>query len=142
VAEAADRLGITKEAVRKRISRRTLRSEKDPDGTVRVYVPPSTTESATASIAASEARDELVEALREEIAHLRRESERKDAILMSLSQANAEQARTIREIEAPQEHAEAPETVEEEPEGARSRSTTPGAQESAERPWWRRMFGG
>ena len=42
---------------------------------------------------------ELVEALRDEIAHLRRESERKDTIIMSLANANAEQARTIRAIE-------------------------------------------
>ena len=38
VAKAAERLGITKEAVRKRISRGTLRSDRDPDGTVQVYV--------------------------------------------------------------------------------------------------------
>jgi hypothetical protein len=42
---------------------------------------------------------ELVEVLKDEIAHLRRESERKDTIIMSLSSANAEQARTIRAIE-------------------------------------------
>ena len=42
---------------------------------------------------------ELVEALRDEIAHLRRESEREDTIIMSLANANAEQARTIRAIE-------------------------------------------
>jgi hypothetical protein len=42
---------------------------------------------------------ELVDALQDEIAHLRRESERKDTIIMSLSSANAEQARTIRAIE-------------------------------------------
>jgi excisionase family DNA binding protein len=39
VAEAAERLGITKEAIRKRIHRGTLRSDKDADGTVRVYLP-------------------------------------------------------------------------------------------------------
>ena len=38
VAEAADRLGITKEAVRKRIHRGTLHADKDADGTVRVHV--------------------------------------------------------------------------------------------------------
>jgi hypothetical protein len=138
VAEAAERLEITKEAVRKRISRGTLHSDRDPDGTVHVYVPASSTPSGTAG----EARDELVEAMREEIAHLRRESERKDAIIMSLSQANAEQARTIREIEAPPEPAEAPETVEAEPDWAEPRPAAPGAQEGARRPWWRRVFGG
>jgi hypothetical protein len=49
----------------------------------------------------SESRDELVEALRDEISHLRRESERKDEIIMSLSLSNAELSRTIRALEAP-----------------------------------------
>jgi hypothetical protein len=46
-AGAAERLGITKEAVRKRIARGTLRADKDADGTVLVYVPPSDTTSGT-----------------------------------------------------------------------------------------------
>ena len=49
VAEAADRLGITKEAVRKRIHRGTLHADKDADGTVRVHVPDGETASGTAS---------------------------------------------------------------------------------------------
>jgi hypothetical protein len=69
VAAAAERLGITKEAVRKRISRRTLRSDKDPDGTVRVYIPASGTSSGTAS--ESIGRDELVEILRAQLGDLR-----------------------------------------------------------------------
>ncbi len=126
-------MGISKEAVRKRISRDTLRSDKDPDGTVRVYVPASEPPSGAA------ARDEFVDALRGEISHLRRESERKDAIIMSLSQANAEQARAIREIEAP---SDAPGT----PEGSEAPPGTTGPQTGAEgaqrRPWWRRWLGG
>jgi excisionase family DNA binding protein len=110
VAEAADLLGITKEAVRKRIHRGSLRADKDLDGTVRVYVAPSTT--------APEDRPELVEVLRDEIAHLRRESERKDAIIMSLSQSNAELSRTIRQLEAPQEPSGALESVVEQQERA------------------------
>jgi hypothetical protein len=65
VAGAAERLGITKEAVRKRIARGTLHAEKDPDGTVRVYVPPSPTPSDAAG------RDELVEELRDQVRYLR-----------------------------------------------------------------------
>jgi hypothetical protein len=144
VAAAAERLGITKEAVRKRIHRGTLRSDKGPDGTVWVYVPPSR----TASTTVSEERAELVEVLRDEIAHLRRESERKDAIIMSLSQANAEMSRTIRAIEAPAspsearpEPREAPTVASEEPERGEPRSATGGPQEGAGMPWWRRLFG-
>ena len=109
-----------------------------------MYVPASSTPSGPVD----EARDALLEAIREEIAHLRRESERKDAIIMSLLQANAEQARTIREIEAPKE-------PEEEPEKVAPHSATGEAQEGAEPleqpsgwlapvdklPWWHYALG-
>jgi excisionase family DNA binding protein len=135
VAEVAERLGISKEAFRKRISRKTLRSEKDADGTVRVYVPSSAPTSGTPD------RDGLVETLRNEIGHLRRESERKDTIIMSLSQANAEQACTIGALEAPAdtlaERRESSEAVEDAPERAEpspaaGESSTPA--EGVERP--------
>ncbi|MBA3423687.1 MAG: hypothetical protein H0U04_03915 [Rubrobacter sp.] len=45
-------------------------------------------------------------------------------------------------IEAPQEAADTPETVEEAPDRAEPRSATGGTQEGARRPWWRRVFGG
>ena len=48
----------------------------------------------------------------------------------------------IPQLEAPQEARESPQTVEEEPERAEPNSATGGAQESVQRPWWRRMFGG
>ena len=115
VADAGEVLGISKEAVRKRISRGTLRSDKDPDGTVMVYVPASGAASGTATVGD---RGELVEVLRDEIAHLRHQLEeerdsrrRADTIIAQLSQANAEQARTIRAIEAPGEPPEAPESA-------------------------------
>ena len=44
-------------------------------------------------------------------------------------------------LDAEQEPPEAPETVEEEPEGTEPRSYAPGTQEGSERPWWRRFFG-
>jgi excisionase family DNA binding protein len=59
VAEAAERLGITKEAVRKRIHCGTIRSDKDQDGTVRVYISPSDTASDTASATTSSYHLEL-----------------------------------------------------------------------------------
>jgi hypothetical protein len=109
VEEAATLLGIEKGSVKKRIQRGKLRSEKDARGVTWVYVDRSETvkdksqrQSETAS------REELVEALRDEVSHLRRESERKDEIIMSLSLANAEMSRTIRAIEAPQEPPGAP----------------------------------
>jgi hypothetical protein len=50
-------------------------------------------------------------------------------------------AETVRELEAPQEPPESPETVEEEPQRAEPQPDAPGAQEPVQSPWWRRVFG-
>ena len=101
-------------------------------------------------------QSERVEDLREQVAYLREqldperearteERRRHDTIVAQLSAATAEQARTIRAIEAPvsEEAPEAAEAVEEEPEqAAPPRSNAPGPQTGGERrPWWRRVFG-
>jgi len=160
VADAAERLGITKEAVRKRVSRRTLRSDKDPDGTVRVYIPPSGTSSGTASEAIG--RDDLVELLRAQLEDLRTDRDAwRDQARRSDYMASAAMDRTrelesrIRQLEAPSEARESPEPVEEDPERVEPHSATGGAQESAERPqqlsewlapvdklpWWHYVIG-
>lgn len=147
VAGAAERLGISKEAVRKRIARGTLRSDKDQYGTVLVYIPSSGTSSGTTDHATD--RSELVEELRDRVAYLERQVEeeresrrRADTIIAQLSAANAEQARTIRAIEAPTEAPEAPETVEEEPERVEPRPAAPEPQTAPQRrSLWRRVFG-
>jgi len=138
VAEAAQHLGITKEAVRKRISRGTLRSDKDTDGTVRVYIPASSTAEAgyqpiSANDALISARDETIAALRDQL-----EAER---------QANSEHRRLLAAaLERIPQAIEAAETVEEAPEGSGSHPGTDEPQEGVlppqERSWWRRMFGG
>src|SRR5829696_110611 len=104
IQEAAQRLGVKEDAIRKRIQRGSMRYEKAEDG--RVYVWVDTTQDANQDTA----QDERLEDLREQIAYLRRQLDeerearrRADMILAQLSQANAEQARTIRAIEAPQE---------------------------------------
>jgi hypothetical protein len=108
VADAAKRLGITKEAVRKRISRRTLRSDKDPDGTVRVYVPSSGTPSRTAS--ESFDRDELVDLLRAQLEDLRadrdawrEQARRSDYMASAALDRTRELEGRLRELEAPAE---------------------------------------
>ena len=161
IQEAAQRLGVKEDAVRKRIQRGSMRHEKAEDGRVYVWV------DATQDTAQDEpetsrdeyrdtAQDERVEDLREQVAYLRRQLDeerearrRADTILVQLSAANAEQARTIRAIEAPasEEAPEAAETVEEEPEkraAAAPRPDEPGSQTGAQRPrsLWRRIFGG
>jgi excisionase family DNA binding protein len=135
VEEAARRLGVKEDAIRKRIFRGTLRSERDEDGHRYVFLDASKDRSKDRS------KDELVEALRDEIAHLRRESERKDTIIMSLSQANAEMSRTIRAIEAPSSAERPPDDAESagEPQGGGDVPQEP--ETATQRPWWRRWLG-
>jgi excisionase family DNA binding protein len=128
VADAAERLGISKEAVRKRIARGTLRADKDRDGMVRVYIPASDTADHLDAVGQMRAR---IEDLREQL-----ESER---------QAHAEARRIIAglverippQLEPPREEAR-------ESPVSRGPSDTPtdttdaggGAQEPSERRWW------
>jgi hypothetical protein len=132
VNSAADELGVSTDAVRKRISRGTLRSDRQ-DGTVRVWLDDGGTEAGREAQVDGGA---LVEVLREQAEYLRgqlaeeREARRRaDTIIAQLTQANAALASRVPELEAPQEQPEASETVEEEPEGAESLSATVEAQE-------------
>jgi hypothetical protein len=137
VAGAAEHLGITKEAVRKRIHRGTLRSDKDPDGTVMVYIPLSGKTDGTPISPSGGASELLYEVMRERIAYLERQVEeerdarrRGDTLLARLMDR-------VPELEAPQRFEER----QERPEEPRS-SAVGGAQEGAEQlPWWRKMFG-
>ena len=148
IQEAAQRLGVKEDAVRKRIQRGTMRHEKAEDGRVYVWLD-STQDTAQDEPETSQdayrdtAQDERVEDLREQVAYLRRQLDeerearrRADTILVQLSAANAEQARTIRAIEAPasEEASEDAETVDEAPEEASSRSATAGPQTSTRPP--------
>jgi excisionase family DNA binding protein len=126
IQEAARRLGVSEGAVRKRVTRGTLRHEKE-DGRVYVFLDHRDRRGVD---------DVLISQLRGEVAYLRDENRRKDEIIM-------QQAMTMRQLAAApsQEPPEAAETAEEEAERVRPRSDAPGAQEGARRPWWRRMFG-
>ena len=161
VDEAARHLGLTVDAVRKRVQRGQIVHEKDAAGRVRIIldIPDNAStlqdgrpDTAGQAAAGSDAREELIEELRDRVASLERqlqrhgdETERLHQIVAGLAQANAEQARTIRAIEAPatEEAPEAAETVDEEPEEARHRSAGDRPQTAPQpRPWWRRVFGG
>ncbi len=135
VAEAASALGISQDAVRKRIARGTISHDRDESGRVFVYLAPSETVHKTDQDTASKTvQDAYIQSLEDQIAFLRRELERKDGILLNLTER-------IPQLEAPQETRESPETVEEEPERTEPRPNAPGAQESVQRPWWRRLLG-
>ncbi len=132
VSEAAQALGITAEAVRMRIKRGTLRSEKR-GGRVYVLLGPDPTSELTDD-QAPDRTAELIATLREQL-----EAER---------QAHAEARRIIAglverlppALEAPG----GPETATEQPGRVEPQPSVEGAQEPAQPPrsWWRRMFGG
>ena len=139
VAQAADALSISQDAVRKRIARGTIPHGRDEAGRVYVYLPPSETvhktdQDAQQDTASKTVQDAYIRSLEDQIAFLRRELERKDRILLNLTER-------IPELEAPSEPRESPETVEEEPERAEPHSAAGEAQEGVQRPWWRRVFG-
>ena len=138
VQEAASTLGISEGAVRKRVTRGTLRHEKEQDGRVYVYLDAG--DRRGVDVGQDEGVDPdnnaLISQLRDEVAYLRDENRRKDEIIM-------QQTMTMRQLAAaqPQEPSEAVETVEEEPERAEPRPATGEVQEPLRRrPWWRRMF--
>ena len=140
VAQAADALNISQDAVRKRITRGTIPHDRDESGRVFVYLAPSETvhkidQDIQQDTASKTVQDAYIRSLEDQIAFLRGELERKDAILLNLTER-------IPELEAPSEPRESPQTVEEEPESAEPRPATGEAQEGVQRPWWRRMFGG
>jgi hypothetical protein len=142
LTDAARILGTSEGALRQRIRRGTLESYKE-HGRVYVYIPRTDTvqddvlipESHTL-ISAQHLEDVMarVELLEQELerAH-ERDRETRRLLAAALE-------RIPPQLEAPPDGRESPETVEEAPEGAESRSGPPGAQEGAQRPWWRRVF--
>jgi excisionase family DNA binding protein len=134
VPEAAELLGITAEAVRMRIKRGTLRSERQ-GGRVFVLLGQSQP---------TDRPDEpttLISEMRSRIQFLEDELQRKDAILLNMTEAM--KALSPPSQENPPDERDSPQTVDEEPERGEPRPDASGAQEGVERgPWWRRVFGG
>ncbi len=151
--EAAELLGTSTEAVRKRATRGSLRSEKRDDGRVVVWVDDGRTGGGRE--AQGEGPDNggaLVEVLTEQVAYLKAQLDTRTEELREHRRLLAGLIERVPELEAPTRdqgrssgRSEAPETVEEAPEGAEPRSDSPGPQEAAETPerrsWWRRVFG-
>jgi hypothetical protein len=132
VSEAAEQLGITAEAVRMRIKRGTLRSERR-GGRVFVLLGQSQP---------TDRPDEpttLISEMRSRIQFLEDELHRKDAILLNMTEAM--KALSPPAQEEASEARESPQPVEEELERAEPRPATVESQEGARRPWWRRIVG-
>jgi predicted RNase H-like nuclease (RuvC/YqgF family) len=142
VPQAANRLGITQDAVRKRIARGTIRHGKDHDGRIFVYLDAFERESeidqdngqgAESKTVLDDDQDKYIRSLEDQIDFLRRELERKDTIIMSLTQR-------IPELEASPEPREGHGTASEEA----AKSTAPHEQQnpSERRSWMSRFFFG
>jgi hypothetical protein len=132
MAEAAEILGVSTEAIRKRVQRGSIRTDKGPDGRRYVYLDESHPESqgeGSSSPLVEELRGRI-EDLRDQLAAERRANEENRRIIAALTQR-------IPEIEAPR----ATESTREPSEPPAEGSTTPGQGEAAERlSWWRRIF--
>lgn len=138
VPQAAERLGITQDAVRKRIRRGYIGWEKGADGRLYVWVDPTETSKETSDETSRDADDgvllDYVETLKDRIRHLEEESRRKDHLLAAaLERIPAIEAPT----EAPSEYSESPVTTSE--ETGRGEEAPP---QEEWRSWWQRLFGG
>jgi hypothetical protein len=142
VSEAADRLGLSLDAVRSRIKRGTLPTERE-DGRVYVLVGDVGGDQGAIDQLTDQGdqSEPLVAELREQISYLRDQLRREQDAHAEARRLLAGALERIPALEAPQ----APETVEDAPEGPDPRLDRTGAetggQAGQERSWWRRWFG-
>lgn len=147
VGEAARRLGVSRDAVYKRVRRGSIPSETGEDGLLYVYVEPSIEESTEPSSGSAHlerlltAQEREIEYLREQLAAERESRRRADHIIAALTER-------IPELEAPPATPQEAESVSGSPGGVEDREPpswpeTETSQGSGEprRPWWRRLFG-
>jgi TolA-binding protein len=85
--------------------------------------------------------DALISQMQGRIESLERQLERAEERDRENRRIIAALTSRIPAIEAPQDVSEAPQTAQDSSEGAAPRPDTAGAQEGAQRPWWRRVFG-
>ena len=140
VPDAAQVLGISPEAVRNRLSRGTLRSEK-VEGRVHVLLARPDRSQPMGDVSTDIPTD-IVEELRDRIRYLERQVEEERDARRRADTLLARMMDRLPELEAPSEARESPETVEEGPERAGPRPSAEEAQEGVGRRLWRRMFGG
>ena len=130
IQEAARRLGVSEGAVRKRVTRDTLRHDKAPDGRVFVYLDERTTRGVddVQDTGVHPNSRALISRLEGEVEFLRDQMRRQQEII-------AQQAVTMRQLSEP------PESTVVDQEGEEPPESTEGSQTGTQRPWWRRMFG-
>jgi hypothetical protein len=135
VSEAARVLGITEAAVRARINRDKLQSEKIGN-TVYVRL------DADATPVNPGDQTALVEALRDQVGMLKQQLNTEQAASAELRRIIAALTQRIPELEAPLEPRESPTEATEQPGRVEPQTAVEAPQSAAERPWWRRVFGG
>jgi hypothetical protein len=127
VSEAAGVLGISVEAVRGRVKRRTIAHERDGD---RVYVIMNADQMATGHDQSNDQPNDqtlMVTRLEDEVEFLRDQVRRQQEII-------AQQAVTMRQLSAPREE---PESTIVGQEGEEPPTEAGGPQNQSSRPWWR-----
>ena len=142
--EASEILGVSVEAVRKRVKRKSLRADKDPDGRVYVYLDAGGDAPHPEPEVESSEKVEMVGELREQVGYLREQLRREQDAHAEARRIIAGLVQRVPELEASSERPEqpgAPQTAEEEQGRGEPRSGAGEAQEGAQRPWWRRVFG-
>src|SRR5215217_7031424 len=136
VSEAAEFLGVTEDAVRKRIHRGKIRYDRDPDGRYLVYpTADDIRQIADRNYVQSESSALIFE--------LRAQIERLEDQLQKADERDRENRRLLAaalerippQLEAPSEPRESPETATETATGDQEEGTQ-------QRPWWRRIFEG
>lgn len=136
VHDAARILGISEDAVRMRVKRGKLESDKE-DGRLYVLLDTEPTSDPTSPGLAPQ----LLEELRSRVSYLEgiistrdEEIRRRDVIISQLTQR-------IPEIEPSSEPSDGNEDTSTVQDGAEHQNGSEAAQGSVQRPWWRRVFG-
>jgi hypothetical protein len=155
VPQAADHLGTTVDAIRKRVQRGTIPHEKDAAGRVWILLDTGRPRQDTTGHRPA-AREDLIDELRDRVRFLVGELERRgeeatryQEIVARLSIANAQLSARLPELEAAPEASEEPPqspespTDEQQGRGPIPEGTSPEAasERPEERSWWRRLFG-
>jgi hypothetical protein len=156
VYRAVEIMGVTVDAIRKRVARNTIPHKKDEDGRVWVIldIDQDTASNIRDTDQPQSATDALIFQMQERIASLERQLDQE-------REANSEHRRLLLralerippQLEAPSDARESPHTVEEQQGRSQPHAAAGEAQESSEAirgrgsgtargSWWRRMFGG
>src|SRR5215210_6979487 len=131
--EAAERLGVSVEAVRKRVKRGTLDSDKGEDGRRYVYL-----DDAPDAGGPQPEPDTLTSELRDRLRYVEQQLEQERQAHGEARRLLAAALERIPAIEAPEEAPQAPEPDEEQQQGRGTVGSEP--QAAPQRPWWRRVF--